>query len=420
MWYLYIAIVLLIMLSAFFSGAEMAMAKVNKLKLKKEAEEKKNAKAKLALSIAENFNETTSTVLIGNNLVNIASSSIATVICIDLFGANSGPTWATIIMTLLILTFGEIIPKSICSTYNYKMAKVTARPLVFCKYLFLPIVYPITKLISLIEKIWTPKEKEPLVTDEELIEMVDTIEEEGLIDEQKSELIKSAIEFTDVTAHEIMVPRVDVFAFNIEDDIQTLLDNEEVYNHSRIPVYEESLDNIVGILSVKKLLNAVILNQKIDIHEMMSEPLYVYKTQYITSILTELRVNHKHLAVIKDEFGGTMGILTMEDIIEELVGEILDENDVNVDMYQKIADNTYIVDGDMNIYDFFELTGLDSKDFESEYTTVGGWCTEQLEHFPEKGDSFDYENLEITIISQDEFRVEHIKVVVKEVEKELE
>lgn len=153
---------------------------------------------------------------------------------------------------------------------------------------------------------------------------------------------------------------------------------------------------------------------------MMSEPLYVYKTQYITSILTELRVNHKHLAVIKDEFGGTMGILTMEDIIEELVGEILDENDVNVDMYQKIADNTYIVDGDMNIYDFFELTGLDSKDFESEYTTVGGWCTEQLEHFPEKGDSFDYENLEITIISQDEFRVEHIKVVVKEVEKELE
>ena len=284
----------------------------------------------------------------------------------------------------------------------------------------MPIVYPITKLISLIVKIWTPKEKEPLVTDEELIEMVDTIEEEGLIDEQKSELIKSAIEFTDVTAHEIMVPRVDVFAFNIEDNIQTLLDNEEVYNHSRIPVYEESLDNIVGILSVKKLLNAVILNQKIDIHEMMSEPLYVYKTQYITSILTELRVNHKHLAVIKDEFGGTMGILTMEDIIEELVGEILDENDVNVDMYQKIADNTYIVDGDMNIYDFFELTGLDSKDFESEYTTVGGWCTEQLEHFPEKGDSFDYENLEITIISQDEFRVEHIKVVVKEVEKELE
>ena len=136
MWYLYIAIVLLIMLSAFFSGAEMAMAKVNKLKLKKESEEKNNAKARLALSIAENFNETTSTVLIGNNLVNIASSSIATVICIDLFGATSGPTWATIIMTLLILTFGEIIPKSICSTYNYKMAKVTARPLVFCKYLF--------------------------------------------------------------------------------------------------------------------------------------------------------------------------------------------------------------------------------------------------------------------------------------------
>lgn len=412
MWYLYVAIVLLVLLSAFFSGTEIAMAKVNKLRLQKAAIEN-DSKAKLALHISENFNQMTSTLLIGNNLVNIASSSIGTIVCIDLFGEVNGPTLSTIIMTLLLLTFGEILPKTICTTYNYKISRFVARPLQFFKYLFFPISYPFTKLVALLEKIWTPKEKEPTVTDEELIEMVDTIEEEGLIDEQKSELVKNAIEFTDVTAHEIMVPRVDIFAFDIDDDIQTLIQNEEIYNYSRIIVYKESIDDIVGVLSVKKLLNAVITKQKLDIYDMLSEPLYVFKTQYISTILTELRKNHKHLAVIKDEFGGTMGILTMEDIIEELVGEILDENDENEDMYRKISDDTYIIDGDMNIYDFFDLVNIDDKDFESEYTTIGGWCTEQLEKFPEAGDSFVYENLDITILAEDEFRVEHIKVTIK-------
>lgn len=415
--YLYILVVFLILCSSFFSGVEIAMAKVNKLRLKKAASNH-DKKAQLALYIAEHFNESTSTILIGNNLVNIASSSVATILCIDLFGAASGPTWATIIMTLLLLTFGEIIPKSLCTTYNYKVAIHSAYILQFFKYLFFPISYPFTKLVSLLEKLWTPKEKEPVVTDEELLEIVDTIEEEGLIDEQKSELVKNAIEFTDVTAHEIMIPRVDVFAFDIEDDIQTLVQNEEIYNYSRIPVYKESLDNIIGILSVKKLLNAVITKQKIQIEDMMSEPLYVFKTQYISTILTDLRNSHKHFAVIKDEFGGTMGILTMEDIIEELVGEILDENDENISIYQQKGEGEFVVDGDMNIYDFFDLVQFDDKNFESEYTTVGGWCTEQLEKFPEKEDCFSYHNLDIKILSADEFRVEYVQVIVNPVEED--
>ncbi len=404
-----IGLVLLILFSSFFSSAEMAYSKVNKLTLKKAAENKEKL-AISANSFVENYPKLLSTLLVGNNIVNIAASSLATALCIQWFNTPYAPTIAAVGMLVIVLTFGEILPKTIGAKFNYPLSLWFAIPLKIIAWLLTPITFIVNKVIALPAQLWKKKENEPSYTDDELMKMVETIEEDGLIDEQQSELIKSAIEFTDATAHEIMIPRVDVFAWNIDDDIQNLINDENIYNHSRIPVYKNSLDDVVGILNTKLLLKTILAKQEIHIENMLSEPLYVYKTQAISSILKELKASHKHLAIIKDEFGGTMGILTMEDILEELVGDILDETDTLEEEYHQVDEHTYIVDGAMNIYDFFDLVDYDDKDFESEYTTIGGWSTEMLEKFPEVKDQFTFENYLFTILNVEDFRVEKIKV----------
>lgn len=413
-------LVCLVILSAFFSASEIIYAKVNRLTLKKAADNKEK-NAVLANQFVDKYTSLLSTLLIGNNLVNIAASSIATALCIQWFNEKIGPTIAVVAMTIILLTFAEILPKTIGSKFSYRLSLLFAKPLKLISWILSPLVFIFDKLLPLIARLWKKKKVEPSFTDEELLEMVDSIEEEGFIDEQQSELIKSAIEFTDVTAHEIMIPRVDVYGWDIDNDLNELIHDEKIYNHSRIPVYKESIDNIVGILSTKLLLKAILAKKEIQLEEMISEPLYVYKTQPISSILKELKKSHKHLAIIKDEFGGTMGILTMEDILEELVGDILDETDVlEEEEYTQTSENSYVIDGTMNIYDFFDLVHVDDKDFESEYTTIGGWSTEMLEKFPQKGDQFSFENLDVTIEEVDDFRVEKVKVEINENKEELE
>lgn len=413
-------LVCLVILSAFFSASEIIYAKVNRLTLKKAADNKEK-NAILANQFVDKYTSLLSTLLIGNNLVNIAASSIATALCIQWFNEKIGPTIAVVAMTIILLTFAEILPKTIGSKFSYRLSLLFAKPLKLISWILSPLVFIFDKLLPLIARLWKKKKVEPSFTDEELLEMVDSIEEEGFIDEQQSELIKSAIEFTDVTAHEIMIPRVDVYGWDIDNDLNELIHDEKIYNHSRIPVYKESIDNIVGILSTKLLLKAILAKKEIQLEEMISEPLYVYKTQPISSILKELKKSHKHLAIIKDEFGGTMGILTMEDILEELVGDILDETDVlEEEEYTQTSENSYVIDGTMNIYDFFDLVHVDDKDFESEYTTIGGWSTEMLEKFPQKGDQFSFENLDVTIEEVDDFRVEKVKVEINENKEELE
>jgi len=409
-------LVCLVILSAFFSASEIIYAKVNRLTLKKAADNKEK-NAVLANQFVEKYTSLLSTLLIGN----IAASSIATALCIQWFNEKIGPSIAVVAMTIILLTFAEILPKTIGSKFSYRLSLLFAKPLKLISWILSPLVFIFDKLLPLIARLWKKKKVEPSFTDEELLEMVDSIEEEGFIDEQQSELIKSAIEFTDVTAHEIMIPRVDVYGWDIDNDLNELIHDEKIYNHSRIPVYKESIDNIVGILSTKLLLKAILAKKEIQLEEMISEPLYVYKTQPISSILKELKKSHKHLAIIKDEFGGTMGILTMEDILEELVGDILDEtDDLEEEEYTQTSENSYVIDGTMNIYDFFDLVHVDDKDFESEYTTIGGWSTEMLEKFPQKGDQFSFENLDVTIEEVDDFRVEKVKVEINENKEELE
>ena len=395
--------------SAFFSGIEIALAKVNKTRLARAAE-KNDKRAIRAMSFVDNYNDTITTILIGNNLVNIAASSMASVLFASIHPENS-ELIATIVVTIAILTFGEVLPKAIATSYAYNVSTFFSFPLRIFQVIFSPITFVVKKILNGFINLLS-KSKDNQVTDEELIEMVDTLEEQGLINEDTQELITNAIDFIDIDAVEIMVHRTDFFAFDIQDDIQTLLENPDLLNYSRIPVYDGSVDEIVGILNTKQLIKLHLNGDKVDINELLTDPLYVFPTQSVSDVLKSLRQKHIHMAIIKDEYGGTLGLLTMEDILEELVGEIYDEIDEEeADEYHKVNDKKFTVDGDMNLYDFFDLLDYDYGEFDSIYTTVGGWITDVLEKFPEEKDSFEFEGHLITVMRASQFTVDRVSVL---------
>ena len=409
---LIIALILCIILSAFFSGSENALSAANKLRIKKAAEEG-NKNAKLTHSLIENYSKTISTILVGNNLVNIFASSITTLLAINFFPNNDDAvTYATLFITVIILIFGEILPKILATEHANGFAAFISFPLKIVQYIVSPLVWVVTKLVNKASSIWTPEEVEDSVTDEELVDIVESIEEEGVIDEDKSELIISAIEFADIDAYEIMVPRVDVIGINIEDSIEDILKDLSIFNHSVVPVYKESLDDIVGVIKTKDLMRQYLITGSINLEEIMKEPKFVHKTKSILDLLEEFKETGDQMAFIIDEFGGTMGIVTTEDILEELVGDIWDEKDKVEPEFIEKTENILEVDGMMNIFDFFELVEYDSREFESAYTTLGGWCTEMREDFPEVGEKFSFENMDFEILEMDDLRVEKVKVTI--------
>lgn len=407
----YILIFIAVAFSAFFSGAENALATCNKIRLKKAADTGNRA-AIAAQKETDDFTHTISTILMGNNLVNIMASTAATVLFVGLF-PNNGEIISTVVMTVVLLIFGEILPKIIAVEYADGMAPAIAVPLHFITIIFAPIVYSVTWFVEKLSKLWTPKEETPAVTPDELCTMVEEIEEEGVITERESELIRSAIEFTDVNARDVMIPRVDMAAFDIDDGAEALIANHELLQYSRFPVYRDTLDNIIGILSSRKVIRAAAAGEAIDIESMLKPAVFVHMTRTISSILHDFRRTRSQMAVVVDEYGGTMGILTREDIIEEIVGEIYDETDdeEEPDVVDAGGGN-FVVDGGMNIEDVFDAVDFHPQDFESEYTTVGGWATEMLDKFPEEGDVFHYENLTVTIIEAQSMRVEKLLITV--------
>lgn len=412
MWYYFVIFAFLLALSAGYSASEMSFNVVNRLRLKKAADQGNRA-AKRALKIAETHDETVSTILFGNNLVNIAASSIATLAGMHFWGPVYGPSIGAVLSFATILLFGELLPKATALRYSYRWSLIFAPFVMFFKILFKPFVFVVSRFVRWVARLWTRRasEEQP-VTDDELVEMVDNAEESGVFDEKQGELLRSAIDFTETSAFEIMTPRVDLFAFDIQDNPDNLLKDPNLFTHSRIPVYEETIDNIIGILPTKLLLKAIVKGEKIDIRSNLIDPIYVYRSKPISAILTEFKTTHQHIAVVKDEFGGTEGIITMEDIVEELVGEIWDETDVVEEDIKKVADDVYLVNGAMNIDDFFDAIGYE-KDFESDYTTVGGWCQERLERFAKVGDAFQFANLDVKVLEADEFTVTQIRVEIR-------
>ena len=413
--------VIFLLFCAFFSATEIAFTSLNRKRLEKRAE--KSFSAKMAMRVSDHFNVALSTILIGTNIVNIGLSSLATIICVNELhlGSGKGATVASASVTLLVLIFGEIIPKTVAKRYSLVFACRLSTPILILMILFRPITWIVVGFVGLIAS-FSRKKEGPSVTGEELATMIETAEEEGVIDEDKSELVQSAIDFADTTVEDILIPRVKVDMLDIDDDYDENLKKILSYSHSRIPVYRETVDHIVGILSVnnfyKKQTEAE--GMQIRIEDLPLEPCFVHKTMKLPAALSEMRKKQIHLMIVLDEYGGTMGIVTMEDILEQIVGDIWDENDTITYEITKTGENSYDVDGLVSIDDFFDYIDMDRRDLESEYTTMGGWAIEMLEADPHEGDSFTYKNLCVIVTEIKDYRVSRLSVVVNPVEDEEE
>jgi CBS domain containing-hemolysin-like protein len=413
-WLIYLGIIILVIFSFLFSGTEIAFTSLNIGRIRLEAESG-DVKKKKTYDLAKNFSSVLYTVLVGNNLVNIAVSSLTTLLALRIVERSNTSlpvqTITVVITTVVILIFGEITPKLVANDNPNRFAvNVTWMVKIFV-FIFKPVVFLVTKMTEKLSKLWKPKKEEPSVTEDELLSIVETIEEEGGFTQKESDLIKSAIEFSDDLAFEILTPRVDVFAINIDDDPKDIIQSVLEEEYSRVPVYKGTIDNIVGILSTKKLLKAAVnKGSQIDIRTMMREPLYIYKAMGISSVMEEFKAKRAHMAIVLDEFGGTMGIVTLEDVLEQLVGDIWDETDDLDEETVETSTGTYEIAGDMLLDDFLDMIEYEEDDYESEYTTVGGFVTEMLGHLPNANDSFLFDGHVITVLEVVNMRVEKVRV----------
>ena len=416
-----IIIFIMVVLSACFSGTEAAYNSANNMHLRREAEEAGSSSAKLAYKISQNFADTLCTILIGNNLVNIAASACATAIFMQLFANISGgdviaSAVSTIVLTIIVLICGEIVPKIIAKQHANKICKISAWPIQILTYILYPLVFIVMLLMNLIRKIWgTSSEDEPDITEDELSSIIDTVEKEGVIDEDQSDLLQSSLEFSDTTVEEIMTPRTDLVTIDLDDDFEEIAKTIEESTFSRLPVYRDSIDDIIGILHLNLYYKEAVDSKKIDIESMLLDTCYMHKTLKLPAALKMLREKQVHMAIVIDEFGGTLGVVTIEDILEEIVGDIWDESDEIVSEMVEQAPNVYEILGEMSIGDLFYELDFHPKDFECEYSTVGGWAIQSLEAEPHVGDKFTYEFLEIEVTEmEDDILVTKLKVTVGE------
>ena len=366
--------------SALFSGTETAYSSVNKIRLRN-YEAQGNKKAARALKLANRFDEVLTAVLIGNNIVNIAASSVSTLLFISIFGSN-GAAISTVVITLLVLTFCEVLPKSYAKKNAEKIALAMASPLTFLVGLFKPLVFLLNKLSSVFDK----GEEAPSVTEDELKYMIDEIEEQGVIEEQESELVKSALEFDEITVNEILIPRVRVVGVEVNSPIDEIKEIFTTEMYSRLPVYDKSLDDILGIITNKAFFKMIVEGGN-DIRSIIQEVPHIADSKLISEAMKDMQRSKVHLAIVVDQYGGTKGMITLEDIIEELVGEIYDEDDEIVNNIYQIGDDKYEVAGSMSLSDMLEQLELDEDMADTDYTTVGGWVTDVMEHIPDAGET---------------------------------
>ena len=409
-WYYWVIVAICCLFSGFFSCADMVYGIVDKDRLEKE-----NTKLSLkALKIANDYELSISAILFGNNIVNVLASSLVAFVGMLLYDDPTlWNTISTIVLTVTIIIFCEFLPKVIAKRFPYQLSKGFAWPVTISKYLLFVFVYPISLLFKLLALPFRKKAVEEEEIDEDVLtEMVDTMEEEEVLEEGEAELVRSAISFNDIEAHEIMTPRVDVFAIDIADNIQTIISDEEFFVHSRIPVYEDSIDNIIGILPVKKLAKLVFSGEEnIDIRKLLYKPIVIPRNRQIIDLLREFKESKVHIAVIIDEYGGTEGIVTMEDILEEIVGDIFDETDEASEEFVDNGDGTYVVEGGMNIDDCFELINFNDDELETDYSTIGGFCQQILDRFAKTGDEFDFDRFHFIILEATDYTVERLKII---------
>jgi len=326
-----------------------------------------------------------------------------------------------VIMTILILIVGEITPKMIARRANEGFAKMAAWPIIVLMVLFSPVVVVTSAIVKALSLLWRKKNaQEVTITEEELENLLDTAEDEGVIDENETELLQSALEFTDLDAADILTPRIDVVGFEINDSMESILETINETQFSRFPVYERTVDHVIGILYVKHLLKELVDNKEVQLRELLLEPVYIPKGMHLHDIMDEFRKHRTHMVCVADEYGGIMGIVTMEDVLEQLVGEIWDENDDIVNDWQELAEHRYECSGDMNLTEFCSNLDLDDEELDSDYATVGGWATEVIGAMPVPFDSFDYKQFTILVKHVDDnHRITRLLVLEHVFDKEL-
>ncbi len=393
-----------IILSAFFSSAETAFSSVNRIRIKNYADEKRRG-AQKALWITENFDGALSTILIGNNIVNIASASISTKIATDLFGVQ-GVVYSTFFMTVLILIFGEILPKSVAKEFAEQYTLLIAPILVILIRLLTPLNWLFIRL-----KNWVKPKKNnktlPLITEDEIKVMVEMSEEEGVIDNHEAELVQRSLEFNDIYVREIQMPRMDMVTIDIAMTSKDILQLFMEERYSRIPVYEGNIDNIIGILSERDFLSQYIIDQDVKVRSLLREPYFIVPSMHISDLLPELQRQKNHMAIVVDEFGGTSGLITLEDILEELVGEIWDEHDEKTKMFVQITDNKYEFHAEIDLDEFAKI--LQIAEPESQSNSLGGWLYEKFQHIPKKGEQIQYKNIVLTILEVEARRIRKVE-----------
>lgn len=405
-----IIIVVCVLLSAYFSATETAFSTFNRIRVKNMAE-KGNKKAALALRLADNYDSLISAILIGNNIVNILASAMATLLFAKLIiNQDLAATVSTAVLTIVILVFGEISPKTIAK-YNPERFVLFSAPIInFVRVLLFPFILIFNGWQKLLAKLFKKNEDQGM-TEEELISIIEEAEEEGDIDKEESDLIKSAIEFGDLEVGDIFTPRIDITALPVGADKETVAKTFSESGYSRLPVYDGDIDNVVGILYYKDFYT-VAYKTNVALEEIIKPVIYVAKTQPVNELMKDLQEKQLHMAVVTDEFGSTAGIVTLEDILEEIVGEIWDEHDEIIEEIKEVGENEYVVSGKANTEKLFDELDIDLDD-EIDAVTVGGWAMEVLGKIPEVGDTFEEHGVAVEVLEMDGRRVESVHVLDK-------
>jgi len=401
-----------IIMSGYFSATETAFSSFNRTKIKAMAE-KGNKRAEKVIRLSESFDKLISTILIGNNIVNILLASIGTIFFIKLCGEDIGATVSTVVITVVVLVFGEVSPKSIAKDCPERFAMFSAPFISILITLLTPLNFLFgawKKLLARVLRI----QSDTKLSQEELLMLVDEVEQDGSIDNNEGDLLRNVIEFKELRAEDILTHRVDIEAVPENATKEQIAEAFTKTQFSRLLVYGENIDNVIGIIHQKDFYGEHGITRK-PLRQIITAPVYIHKYEKISDILKELQKKKSHIAVVIDEYGGTLGIVTMEDILEELVGEIWDEHDEVVENFKKTAENTYMVDCTVNFDDFCTFFDIEP---DSESVSLSGWIMEQLERIPEIDDTFTYENLSITVNSIVSHRAEYVTVVKKEITEE--
>ena len=398
-----IAMVFCVMMSAYFSATETAFSSLNSIRLKVLADNG-NRRAKLAFRLSEDYDRLISTILIGNNIVNIAVASIGTLLFVKLYG-DIGATLSTVVVTIVVLIFGEITPKSVAKDYPEKFAMFSAPFINLLIHVLIPVNFLFSQWKKLVSKLLNTQEDSKM-SQEELMLLLEEAQRDGSIDKDEGDLLKNAVEFRELEAQDILTPRVDLQAVSIDASKEEIAQCFTESHFSRLLVFEDDIDKVVGVIHQKDFYTGNGVTTK-SIQEIITPPIFIHPTEKVNDLLKLLQSHKSHIAVVIDEYGGTLGIVTMEDILEELVGEIWDEHDELEETFQQLDPNTYLIDGDMTFDDFCAYFHIED---EADSVSLGGWIMERMGKVPDKGDSFEYSGLSIEVDEISNNRIQEVRV----------